>query len=1080
MLYPKNSLPFAEPDFQNPGSEYRAAPFWAWNTKLDRDELIRQIEILKAMGFGGFHMHVRTGMATDYLSDDYMDMIGACVENAKHEKMLAWLYDEDRWPSGAAGGLVTKNPANRIRHLLLTRHPYGDPGVKAVSEHVSRATSRRCENGELLACFDVVLDGEGSLLAYKKISAGDTARGFKLYAYAETALPNPWFNNQTYADTLNPDAIKEFIRITHERYAGLFGKDFGGVIPAIFTDEPQFSQKGTLRFADEDRDVTLPWTSDFAQTFGKTYGNTRGQTENPADGKDLIASLPELLWDLPGGKVSLVRYHYHDHIAERFSAAFADQVGSWCSRHNILLTGHMMEEPTLESQTHALGEAMRSYRSFGLPGIDMLCDRREFTTAKQAQSAARQYGNPGVLSELYGVTNWDFDFRGHKLQGDWQAALGVSVRVPHLSWVSMNGEAKRDYPGTFNYQAPWYNEYPYIENHFARLNSVLTRGEAISRVAVIHPIESYWLHWGPRDSTEAVRSSMDEKFQNLCDWLLRGLLDFDYICESTLPDLCDLNMIGTQFPAGKMKYDAVIVPQMETIRSTTMDRLEAFRGQGGRLIFMGPPPAMTDAVPDERGQRLWDQSEHIEFDRLSVLNSLEELRDISIRDSSGALSRDFIYQYRQDSGSSGTGNNSTPIRWLFICHAGREQNRDIPRGGDYRIRIRGEWQVTEYNTMTGTSSSKDAGISAGWTEVRARLWDHDSLLLKLSGCSEIPAALAGGAAASAKAGGEAKADAAVRTKPAASKMPVGAVDVTLHEPNVLLLDIADYALDDGQWRGKEEILRLDNALRAEFGWPLRCDSVAQPWVEQDKSVQHKLRLRFTFESELDIDGAELALENADVTSVVLNGMAAGKASVNEWYADKCIGRVKLPAIKAGTNVVELTLPYGKKTDAESCYLLGDFSVKVQGTLCTLGAPVRKLYFGDITGQGLPFYGGNLTYHLEAQCRADAGKSTGSITVEASSWRFMLLKAAVDGKDRGIIAFSPYKLTVDRLAPGKHKIDLTGFGCRVNTFGQLHNNMGHDGFWWGPGSWRTEGPGWSYEYRFWPQGILKSPEVFGGE
>ena len=93
----------------------------------------------------------------------------------------------------------------------------------------------------------------------------------------------------------------------------------------------------------------------------------------------------------------------------------------------------MMEEPTLHSQTAALGEAMRSYRSFGLPGIDMLCDYREYTTAKQAQSASHQFGCPGVLSELYGVTNWDFDFRGHKLGGDWQAALGVTTRVPHLT-----------------------------------------------------------------------------------------------------------------------------------------------------------------------------------------------------------------------------------------------------------------------------------------------------------------------------------------------------------------------------------------------------------------------------------------------------------------------------------------------------------------------------------------------------------------------------------------------------------------------------------------------------------------------
>ncbi len=102
-----------------------------------------------------------------------------------------------------------------------------------------------------------------------------------------------------------------------------------------------------------------------------------------------------------------------------------------------------------------------------------------------------------MLSELYGVTNWDFDWRGHKLQGDWQAALGVTVRVHHLAWVSMNGEAKRDYPASMNYQSPWYDRYSYVEDYFSRLNTALTRGKPLVSVGVVHPVESYWLHWGP-------------------------------------------------------------------------------------------------------------------------------------------------------------------------------------------------------------------------------------------------------------------------------------------------------------------------------------------------------------------------------------------------------------------------------------------------------------------------------------------------------------------------------------------------------------------------------------------------------
>ena len=61
--------------FKSPPAEYRAAPFWAWNCDLDRDELLRQIDIFKEMGLGGFHMHVRTGMSTEYLSDEFMSLI---------------------------------------------------------------------------------------------------------------------------------------------------------------------------------------------------------------------------------------------------------------------------------------------------------------------------------------------------------------------------------------------------------------------------------------------------------------------------------------------------------------------------------------------------------------------------------------------------------------------------------------------------------------------------------------------------------------------------------------------------------------------------------------------------------------------------------------------------------------------------------------------------------------------------------------------------------------------------------------------------------------------------------------------
>ena len=51
--------------FANPGIEFRGAPFWAWDGDLKEQELNRQVQIFKEMGFGGFFMHSRNGLQTE-------------------------------------------------------------------------------------------------------------------------------------------------------------------------------------------------------------------------------------------------------------------------------------------------------------------------------------------------------------------------------------------------------------------------------------------------------------------------------------------------------------------------------------------------------------------------------------------------------------------------------------------------------------------------------------------------------------------------------------------------------------------------------------------------------------------------------------------------------------------------------------------------------------------------------------------------------------------------------------------------------------------------------------------------------
>lgn len=91
LTYPKRTEPFSDELFKNPTSEYRGCPLWAWNHKLEKGQLLRQIDNFEAMGMGGFHMHVRTGLDTEYMGAEFMDIVRSCVEYAEEKGMLACL-----------------------------------------------------------------------------------------------------------------------------------------------------------------------------------------------------------------------------------------------------------------------------------------------------------------------------------------------------------------------------------------------------------------------------------------------------------------------------------------------------------------------------------------------------------------------------------------------------------------------------------------------------------------------------------------------------------------------------------------------------------------------------------------------------------------------------------------------------------------------------------------------------------------------------------------------------------------------------------------------------------------------------
>jgi len=711
----------------------------------------------------------------------------------------------------------------------------------------------------------------------------------------------------------------------------------------------------------------------------------------------------------------------------------------------------MMAEGGLGAQASAIGEAMRSYKYFGYPGIDMLCNSVELVTAKQTQSAVHQYGKEAMVSELYGVTNWDFDFRGHKFQGDWQAALGVTVRVPHLSWVSMKGDAKRDYPASFNYQSPWYKEYKYVEDHFARVNTALTRGKPDVNIAVIHPIESYWLHWGPGATTVEKRAQLEANFQSLIKWLLFNQLDFDYISESMFPDAC--KRVENPIKVGKMKYDVIVVPALETIRGTTVERLEKFLEAGGRVIFMGDCPAYIDCEKNDRINSLYAKAEKVSFEKNSIVSALEENRKLEIRSQNGGYKDNYLYQMRNDGG----------VKWLFVANALKTHERKVRFGANVSkdshwaepvyFKIKGRYTPKLYDTINGTIKNISFNVKNGYTTFTLNAHLYDSFLFRLGKyTTDSYTAI------------EEENTITVKRYDRFSK-----VKYERSEPNVLLFDLAEWKCDDdAEYQPLEEMRRLDKLARSRAG--IERKSGKQPWCLPPEIPEHTVTQRFTFNSEIDLFGAEFATEDIDVTDIYLDGKKIEK-NITGYFTDECIEKTLLPDISTGKHTIEITKPLAPRTYNENCFLLGDFNVRLEGLESTLTAPTSEIGFGSVVSQGMPFYGANIKYSLDIEVPED----NAGLSIHANLYRGTFISVSVDGECAGKIAYNPYTVTVPRVKPGRHTVELTLFGNRHNSFGALHNcNREHT--WFGPTAWSTQGDAFSYEHQLKEFGILSSPVI----
>ncbi|MDE6274864.1 MAG: hypothetical protein K2L87_07465, partial [Clostridiales bacterium] len=515
--------------------DYAPVPFWSWNNQLNREELIRQIDEMKSVGCGGFVLHARTGLKTEYLSKEWFSLVEACLDAAKERNMNVWIYDENGWPSGFVGGALLNDEKNLAAYLLLEERETFDPSAFAVFVNTDGKYERVTAPKKGAECYYTVI---------KKLSPSNT-------------------------DILNPDVVEKFIAATHEQYYARFADRFGKELVGFFTDEPQFFRGQT------------PYAPALEGYFKEHFNE---------DVKDNIISLFS-----DGEEYYSYRVRYYTALNELYVETFYKRMYAWCEEHGCKLTGHSIEENKLFTQMWGSAGVSSSYEFEHIPAIDNLgMVGPAKLSARQVGSVAAQLGKRQILTETFGCCGYVATPKQLKAIVEKQYVHGVNLLCHHLYSYSLAGQGKVDHPPCFSRHMTWWKQFPQFNQYVTRLGYLLANSTAQVNVVAINPMSSVYLRYDVRDESLAMRT--DGGFDALQQILNDYAVEYEIADEHILARHGKVS--GKALTIGRRKYSYVVVPDCENLSKSTKEVLEAYVKAGGKILAINHPN-YTDGVKDD-------------------------------------------------------------------------------------------------------------------------------------------------------------------------------------------------------------------------------------------------------------------------------------------------------------------------------------------------------------------------------------------------------------------------------------------------------------------------------------------------
>ncbi len=1014
-------------DFRQPPSQYRPAVFWSWNEALSKEEIRFQLRDFKAHGIGGAFAHPRIGMITEYLSEDFFQAFRDALDTVKAEDMRLYIYDENAWPSGFAGGATARVDRGAVSPLarcviVPARNPDFQGRVLFAAAYDSGTLGR-------------------ILTAVARERWQELVSGEVLVVYEDHLPDDDWTGGPPYVDLSRRETVETFLRLTYEEYKKRFAEDFGGHIPAVFSDEAHIAAGHT---------DSLPAVAAHVQ---EAFLERRGYPLLP-NIVALFRNVEGCHFDRPPEKV---RYDFFHTLHELWIENFVKVISDWCRENGIAWTGHDIEHHWPQAHGGRINPSEQTTYEFRQwPGMDLLlCDHLRDEPHNfdkylmyEIRSAANQFGSERTLCEAYGAGGYHSTIYDYKRLGDYLLVGGINFLCLHLSLYSCLGSRKRDCPQSFDYRQPWWEEFTGLADYFARASYILSQGRMEQRILLLNPSTTGYLV-PPEEARGTVDHGSDvycvenpdmSDFLSIVALLTDGQWDFDIGDEYSLERNAISESGRLQF--GRQAYETVVISRnMRNMRATTVKLLGAFAATGGRILCSDPQlDSMAEYIDGERGREETRQVRSIVVplaDAAAVCREIARVHERRIHSSCGwPTGVQHMRRVFEDGREA----------WFIVNHSMGTFETELTLKGS---------SVSRWDLYSGETHGLACSSGGGRTTLPIRMERCATLLLVVG--EGLPG----------------------RKAPLCAVRPLDLIEceVTPDSPNMLALDIARLETRNRLYPPLYVLETADLLFR------LNGFADGTPW----KKIQYRtrtldrnagfgaesaFRVRYRFHVAPGLLPCHIraGIERPERWDVLVNGRHLTADGFDPL--DHGTGSYDISAcLHEGENEIVLEArTFHVLCEIEAVILRGDFGVSIQDDRFVLSAAAARIGYGDWADYRLPFYAGGVNYSYRVLL--EEAPATAVITL--GRYEASVASVTVNGRYAGFIGQEGgHSLELANcLRPGENLISVRIAGSLRNLLGPHH---GYDPVM--PYDWNFYRRGHvprATEYEFSPCGLYEKP------